>query len=292
MFGDALHCILFESGGKQLKAIDIHNHFISCADWINPECTVDKIILGDPNKEIHRVLVTWISSFHAIRTAVEQHFDMIITHEPTFWNHNNEQEEMDKGELGLAKKKYILESGLVILRCHDVWDKMPEIGIPWAWARFLGLGKTPKAIDRSETQHRYDIGPVTLDVLAGMIAEKTAILGEPFIQVIGNSHQIVSKVGIGTGCGCDIATFQKMGCDVSIVCDDGSCYWSNISRATDGNHPVLRVNHGTSEEPGMVTLTEYVNTHFSEVNAVHIPHGSCFRLISARQPGTTKQHQQ
>lgn len=264
-----------------MKAIDIHNHLMSCADWINPENTVDKVIVGDPDKEIHRVLVTWMSSFQAVRIAAEQHFDMILTHEPTFWDSYHEMEVMYKEELGLAKKRYIEENGLVVIRAHDFWDKMPEIGIPWAWARFLGLGATPKAIDPSRYQHRYDIEPVALDVFARMIAEKTAKLGEPIIQVIGDSSQIVSKVGIGTGAGCDIAIFQGMGCDVSIVCDDGSCYWSDIPRAADGNHPVIRVNHGTSEEPGMVTLTDYINTNFPEVNAVHLPHGSCFRLIGA-----------
>ena len=72
-----------------------------------------------------------------------------------------------------------------------------------------------------------------------------------------------------------------MGCDVSIVCDDGSCYWSEIQRAADGDHPVIRVNHGTSEEPGMVTLTQYVNDTFAGVTAEHLPHGSSFRLVGA-----------
>jgi putative NIF3 family GTP cyclohydrolase 1 type 2 len=263
-----------------MKAIDLQNHFISLADWIDPFSTVDKIIIGNPDKEIHNIMVTWISSFSTIRTAVENGFDMVITHEPTFW-HDNELMVVDKSEIRLHKKRYIDENGLVILRIHDVWDKMPEIGIPWAWARFLDLGDTPDSIGNTGYQHRYDIEPIELNELAKAIAKKTESLGEPYIQVIGDGSCKVSRIGIGTGAACDIDVFQQMGCDVSIVCDDGVLYWSDIQRAADAGHPVIRVNHGTSEEPGMITLTEYINENFRNVKAKFYPHGSCFRLVGA-----------
>jgi len=44
-------------------------------------------------------------------------------------------------------------------------------------------------------------------------------------------------------------------------------------------HPVIRVNHGTSEEPGMVTLTKYINDTLKGVRAEHLPHGSTFTLV-------------
>ena len=72
-----------------------------------------------------------------------------------------------------------------------------------------------------------------------------------------------------------------MGCDLSIVCDDGSSYWHGLQLAEDAGHPVIRVNHGTSEEPGMVTLTQYVNDTFDGVTAEHLPHGCSFRLVGA-----------
>jgi len=41
------------------------------------------------------------------------------------------------------------------------------------------------------------------------------------------------------------------------------------------------VNHGTSEEPGMATLTEYINANLAGLRAEHLPHGSTFRLVAA-----------
>jgi len=258
---------------------------MSVADWVDPFKTVDRIIIGDPETEVARALVCWISSFEAVRAAVARECQMLVTHEPTFWAHANELEGLNwepgsaSHELAIAKREFIEEHGLVVLRVHDVWDKMPEIGIPWAWARFLDLGDKPAALGANGYQHRYDIDPVPLDELAHRFAGKTATVGEPAVQVVGDGDRVVSKVGVGTGCYCNPLIFQQIGCDVSIVCDDGVYYWEGLQCAADNQHPIIRVNHGTSEEPGMVTLTQYINEALPGVQAEHLPHGACFRLV-------------
>lgn len=262
-----------------MNATDIREHFLSSADWVDPGKTVDRLIVGDPHKDIRRVLVTWIASFRAVKTAVERGFDMLITHEPTFWVHANELEKMETSQIASAKWLYLQRSGLVVLRIHDAWDRFPEVGVPWAWAEFLGFNQDPVVLGADGYQHRYDIEPTPLDSFAARVAQRTAKLGEPMVQVVGNGRKLVTAVGIGTGCACDIRTFQCMGCDVSIVCDDGSCYWGPIQRAEDDGHAVIRVNHGTSEEPGMATLTQYINENLPGVKAEHLPHGSSFRLV-------------
>ena len=265
-----------------MKAIDIRDHFVSQADWVDPDTTVDRVIIGDPQKDVRRVLVTWISSFPAVRKAVDGQFDLLITHEPTFYDHPDHRGEEDKieaTEVGARKKRFLEESGLTILRNHDVWDRFPKFGIPWAWGSFLGFGEEPGAISESRYQHRYDIEPTTVDELAGRVAAKTASIGEPYVQVIGDGAKTVQRIGVGTGCCCSLDAYERMGCDLSIVCDDGSCYWKNLQCAADREHPVIRVNHGTSEEPGMVTMTRYINESLDGVTAEHLPHGSCFRLV-------------
>ena len=81
-----------------------------------------------------------------------------------------------------------------------------------------------------------------------------------------------------------VAKCQDMGCDVSIVCDDGTLYWSDLQCAADNGHPVIRVNHGTSEEPGMVTLTKYIRDVFPVLHVEHLPHGSSYRLAGDWPP--------
>ena len=260
-----------------MKAKDILEHFVSRTEWVPRKDNVDKIIAGNPEQEVDRCFVTWMPGLHALRTMVARGVHALICHEATFWNHQDDRPGDD--EPSRQKLKYILDNKLVIIRNHDGWDRWPKVGIPWAWAQFLGLGDTPVGYGHSGYQHRYDIPPVTLDDLARHIAGRCRTIGEPYVQVTGDSRTIVSKIGIGTGCGCIIKEYAKMGCDCFVVCDDGSWYWRDIQWAEDQGYPVIRVNHATSEEPGMVTLAQYVNENLPGVRAELLPHGCIFRLV-------------
>ena len=271
---------LNEKGKPMLKVKDVLEHFLSRCDWIDREKTVDRVIVGDPEKEVDRCLVTWMPSFEAVRQMVERGIHFMICHEPTFWHHRDDRPDQDPE--ANEKQAFIQENDVVIVRNHDCWDKWPDIGIPWSWAEFLELEGTPAEIGANGFQHRYDIEPVSLDEFASRVARSCSSIGEPMVQVTGDRNSQVSRIGIGTGCGCDIKTYIDMGCDCSIVCDDGSCYWANIQRAEDIGHPVIRVNHGTSEEAGMVTMTQYINENIEGLTAEHLPHGSTFRLVGAQ----------
>ena len=265
-----------------MRVSDILKHFLSRADWVDRNTTVDRVIAGDPDANFDRCLVTWMPSSKALRCMVDRDIRLMICHEPTFWNHNDDRPKADDPK-SQEKLAYIQDQGIVILRNHDCWDRWPDDGIPWAWADFLGLGDRPKAVSPNGCQHRYDIDPVPLEAFAGGVARRCEGLGEPLVQVTGDASQLVSLIGIGTGCGCNIPTYRAMDCDCSIVCDDGSCYWAGIQRADDFTHPVIRVNHGTSEEPGMVTLTKYINDNLEGLQAEHLYHGSTFRLVGAKE---------
>ena len=266
-----------------MKVNDILEHFLSRAGWVDRAATVDRIIIGNGDRDVDRCLVTWMPSLDAVREAVARGIPLLVAHEPTFYGHQDDRPEAHDPvpDVARVKRDFINENGLTILRLHDTWDRWGDIGIPWAWGTFLGLGGRPVAFGAGGYQHRYDIEPVTLDEFAARVAARCAGIGEPLVQVTGDGAQTVSKIGVGTGCGCDLNAYAEMGCDCSIVCDDGSCYWAGIQMAADRGHPVIRVNHGTSEEPGMVTLTQYINDALSGVSAEHLPHGSTFRLVGS-----------
>jgi len=259
-----------------MRALDILEHFLSRSPWVNREHTVDRIIVGDPQLEADRCVVTWMASRQALERMVDRGIRLMICHEPTFWDHGNDRPTAETDSQ--AKLAFIKDHGITILRNHDCWDLWPEIGIPWAWAQHLGLPGRPAA-GAGGYEHRYDIPARTFGEFARQVAARCAPLGEPRVQAVGNPETPITRIGIGTGCGCHIPNYVNMGCDCAVVCDDGSCYWAGIQRAADSGLPVLRVNHGTSEEPGMVTLTEYINTRLPGLRAEHLPHGACFTLV-------------
>jgi hypothetical protein len=128
---------------------------------------------------------------------------------------------------------------------------------------------------------RFDIDPTTAGPFAREVAARTAKLGEPAIQFIGSESAVVSKVGIGTGCICSPRVFMDMGCDCSVVCDDGVSYWRWLQLAEDEGHPVIRVNHGTAEEPGMATLAQYIGRTFPALKTEYLPHHPAFKVIAS-----------
>jgi len=62
-----------------------------------------------------------------------------------------------------------------------------------------------------------------------------------------------------------------MGCDVSVVTDDGTCYWSDIQFAKDFGHCVIYLNHGTTEEPGMIKMTGYLRDNYPQLKVETFP---------------------
>jgi len=237
---------------------------------------VDRIIVGDGEKDVKRVLVTWMSTLPAVRYAAEHGFDMVMTHEPTFWLHENEAETLDSGAVcgpklisSTAKRRLIEGSGLVVLRNHDVWDRFPAVGIPYALGRHLGVEGQPAATGNGGYQLAFDIEPEATMGLARRFAARTEPLGDPVLQLFGDGNAMVARLGIGTGCCCAPEVFLEMGCDGAVVCDDGCWYWQDGAWAIEAGLPLIRMGHGTSEEPGMATLAEYINTNLAGVTAEH-----------------------
>lgn len=259
-----------------MQAGAILEHFLSKASWVDRSTTVDRIILGEAGKEINKILVSWMSTMPAVRYAIDNGFDMLMTHEPTFWIHRNEIESLDcksecNAKLAAAqdKRKLIEDSGLVVIRNHDVWDRIPDVGIPWALARFLGLNSQPYSIGSDGYLLAYGIDEINMVDLAAKISKLTAGLGDPVVQLFGCKSSKITKLGIGTGCFCYPDLFMDMGCNGAIVCDDGCLYWKDISWALETGLPLIRIGHGTSEEPGMSSLTDYINENLVGISAEH-----------------------
>jgi putative NIF3 family GTP cyclohydrolase 1 type 2 len=245
--------------------------------WVNWDRTVDRVIVGSAETEVTDAAVAWIPSYKALRKALEMRCQLFITHEPTFYSHQNELEHMAEWPGAEEKKEFIQQNGLTILRNHDTWDNMPEVGIPWAWAEFLGIEGEPEA--SRPYLNVYAIEETTLEELARSVAARTASIGEPFVEVAGEPDLPVRHVGIGTGCGCSPRSYREMGADAGIVCDDGVSYWQAVQWALDQGFGIVCVNHCTSEEPGVAAMARYLAEQFPEVNFHHIPQGCRYRLV-------------
>jgi putative NIF3 family GTP cyclohydrolase 1 type 2 len=236
---------------------DIREYLLSRAPWVDRARTVDTVKAGDATREVRTVGVGWVSSIENLRRAHELGCDLFVTHEPTFWEHAAAELRGRAIEPGITKQRFLDETGMVVLRVHDIWDNWPGIGIRDSWARGLGLTEF-LAEDETRWHAMYAIPETTLREFARYVAGKVHVLGQDSVQVIGDPDRRVSRPALGVGCGGPDTDMIELGADVLIVCFDGASYWQTRQRFSELGVGVITVEHGTSEMWGLENLARYL----------------------------------
>jgi len=163
---------------------------------------------------------------------------------------------------------------MVVYRCHDFWDDYPEVGIHGAWAKWLGFDMKP--LNQRRFYETHQVRDTNLEQLAGRILEKVRPLGQDAVHVVGDLKKKVSTVALGTGAITSYRQMYDMEADVLLLTDDGTRLWESGQWALDMGIPLIIVNHSTSEEPGMMTLTKHIQEAFPKITVKHIPVGCIY----------------
>ncbi|HAA76909.1 TPA: hypothetical protein DCE37_17510 [Candidatus Latescibacteria bacterium] len=120
------------------------------------EDTVDRIIYDAPHTEITGIAVAWMPYRETIQKAMDLGANVLVTHEPTFYISRDLRDDHLGGQEVDDKREWLDAQDITIIRCHDVWDAIPDIGIPYAWAISSNWGHpaSRSAIRKSMTFHR------------------------------------------------------------------------------------------------------------------------------------------
>ena len=262
--------------GGTMKAVDLHEYMKTVGTWVDWDNTVDRFIIGDPETVVKGIAVAWQSRTAALKEAVKMGCNLFVTHEPTFYNHRDNNEAIFDEPFAAQKRKFIQDSGLVIYRCHDVWDQMPKVGIVDSWAAHLGLAEK---LNSDGFHAVYKSPKPTLVELARHVASATAYLKQDHVEMVGDPRTKVSKAAIGCGAITDYRAMVGLGADAIIGTDDGMRYWEMGSWAIDRGLPLIIVNHAVAEEPGLKNLAKHIEQKFPDVKTVHIPQGCMYRVV-------------
>ena len=275
---------------ETLTATALNTHLRSLVEVDEP--SVDKIIIGDPETVVGKIGTAWMPYWRTLKEARKMGINTMVVHEPTFYTHHDLEEtrrdwhsapdrarEMYQEQVD-AKKQWILENEMVVIRCHDVLDKIKGYGIPFAFGR--GLGFSDSELIKSRTYYNvYRIVQRPAGEVARMIAAKLKEVNQPGVAFYGDPETPVRSVGLGTGCICDPMNYMDLEMDLAIAIDDSVSTWVQTTFSEDTGRPLIVVNHGTSEEFGMRELSDQLNQSLEFHEVIHFPQGCSYHWISA-----------
>jgi len=250
-----------------MKAKDFCEHCKQVAHWVNWENTVDQFMAGEPEAEVRGIATTWLATNARLREAASLGLNFVIAHEGAFYPSYQGTETGDRHH---AEKRQLIEDlGITLMRCHDTWDRMPEVGIPDAWASFLGFPTEPR--DIKSFYKICLVGDHTVEQIAQMVLEKVRPLGQEVVGIVGDSKAKVSRMAVGTGAITRLPEMHALGADILLVTDDGISTTASGLWSLDLRIPMLLINHATAELPGMMAMVNYIERHFPGVPAKYLP---------------------
>src|SRR5919112_1610088 len=80
--------------------------------------TVDTFKGGDPDTPVRGVATTGMATFDVLRRAAARGRTLVVTHEPTFYNHLDETAALAGDPTYEAKRRFVDEHRLVVWRFH------------------------------------------------------------------------------------------------------------------------------------------------------------------------------
>jgi putative NIF3 family GTP cyclohydrolase 1 type 2 len=235
--------------------------------------TVDTFKAGDPDTKVTGIAVTMMATFDVLQRTAASGANLIITHEPTFYNHLDDLKEIPQKENDavLAEKlAFIKEHHLVVWRFHDHWHRRTPDGIEAGMTHALGW----EAFQDKQNQYLFTIPETSLEKLA---ADLKARLELHSMRVVGDPQMKVTRVALSPGSAGmqrEIGALEKP--DIQLLITGESREWETVEYAADAvsekkNKALIVLGHIPSEQAGMEECTRWLKTFVSEVPVNFVP---------------------
>jgi putative NIF3 family GTP cyclohydrolase 1 type 2 len=178
-----------QSTSAPLTAAAAITKIIAATGATPPPGTVDTVKGGDPNTIVTGVATTFLDTYEVLEKAVADGKNLIVTHEPTFYNHPDDMTVLGDDPVQAQKLAYIKEHHLVVWRFHDTWHMRNPDGILEGVIDEFGW----KQYQSSTDPHLFALPATTLTQLAATLRAKA---GSHLMRVIGDPNMPVTQVAL------------------------------------------------------------------------------------------------
>ena len=238
--------------------------------WTEP--TVDTFKDGDPATPVTGIAVTMMATFDVLRRAAARRANLVITHEPTFYDHLDKLDvlEAEHDSVTAAKRAFIREHRMVVVRMHDHWHRRRPEPMAVNLARVLGWAR----YQVPDSEWLYRVPETTLAELAATIRRR---LPAPTMRVVGDSALRVTKIGLSPGAaGFDTHRKLLQQDAVEVLVIGEAREWETVEYVADAvtagrKKALIILGHIRSEQDGMDEFTRWLGTFVKEVPVTFVP---------------------
>lgn len=235
--------------------------------------TVDTFKAGNPDTVVTGIAVTMMATLDVLQRAVAGGNNLIITHEPTFYDHLDKPDGLGQGESDAvlaAKRDFIEKHGLVIWRFHDHWHARKPDGIEAGVVQALGW----ETFQDPANEHLFTLPETSLEQMATEIKNRLAIRT---IRVVGKPEMRVTRVALSPGAaGFGKETRALEMPDVQVLVIGETREWETVEYVADAitegkKKALIILGHIPSEQAGMEECARWLKGFVSEVPITFVP---------------------
>jgi putative NIF3 family GTP cyclohydrolase 1 type 2 len=233
-----------------------------------PPDTVDTVKAGDPATPVTGIATTFLDTMDVLREAARRNENLVITHEPTFYNHRDTF--MAGSSVWKEKLEFIQQHHMVVFRLHDEIHMAKPDPIGMALVEALGMTKN---LDNPDDPSRVTIPPISLRELVQQIQ---SCLGARTMRIVGDPEMQVQHIAIRPGASGlvrQVGALSEDGVDVLIAGEASE--WETVEYSRDAvaqgrKKALVLIGHEPSEEPGMEQAAKDIRALFPALKVDHI----------------------
>lgn len=237
--------------------------------------SVDVIKEGDPATPVKGIITTMFATMEVLKQAVAKNCNLIIAHEPVFYNHADQTSQFQNDPVYLEKKKFIIDHQLVVWRFHDYIHRIQPDPMLSGFAKKTGWEKYH--INNSLAQ--YKLPETTLKSLVVMLKK---LYPQNALYIVGDPEMKLSKVRISPGASGSprhISNLQDP--EVDVVIAGETPQWETYEYVRDATQQgrrkaVIFLGHVVSEEPGMEFVVGWLKSFIKDTPVYFVEAGPSY----------------
>jgi putative NIF3 family GTP cyclohydrolase 1 type 2 len=231
--------------------------------------TVDGLKAGNPATTVTGIATTVMATIDVLRKAVASGRNVVITQEPTYYAGNDEPGSRAQDPVYLAKKAFIDERHLVIVRLSDHWNAREPSEPATALAAALGWSTS----QASGTGRIYTLPETTLGALTAHIKSRLGLRGG--LRTVGRLDMRVRSVFVSPGTA-DVPGAVANLSRFDVVVAGEPREWETVPYILDAQSAgqakaMIAVGRLVSQAPGMRACAAWLRSLTPDVPVEDIP---------------------